>query len=136
MDNETWVKLLRGLRSATLHAALRWAEKERRYEDSGKKFNRPPSLRGRIYSARQKSAMYEIVSADPAGRGPYEFAFWRIVDNRLETAGAVSSSARLIDHQSLELNNELERLFTAVDSTTESGDALVSRLLRELQEDG
>lgn len=133
LSNEAWLKLLRGLKSATASGKLEWVEKDRKYAASG---GPRPNLfelsEPKVYLAKEPSAMFEISSADGQGRAPFEFSMWKIVESRLESVGSVQSTTRISDVNSEKVNQELQMLFMVVSKATESGDDLVNRILGEI----
>jgi hypothetical protein len=135
LDNESWLRLLDGLITATKLGKLQW-------EALGGNGELPVTTKAALmgtasrekhFSARSEGVSYELSSEDPRGRAPYELVVRELGRTRqLKQIGTLRSSVEIRHAQTMRLNSVLEQLFQVVDSSIEPPSAVVSRLLRGL----
>lgn len=123
-----------GIRSHTQSGRVRWERKSTPTGDTNvaSSISRSflNSLREpKIFVAHGGGAMYEISSSDGYGGAPYEFRVWEFEGTKMRPVGMVESSTNVADGARFSVNEALQRLFLAVDESTESGEEIVDRLL-------
>lgn len=134
LDNQSWLRLIDGLITATKSGRLEWDASDRRSKMSviaSAPAGGLPSAQ--LFSAQVDGAHYELSSEDPRGRAPYALLVREISrPGKLKLIGELRSSVEISDGQTMRLNSSLEQLYRVVDSTVEPPSAVVSRLLRGL----
>jgi len=135
LDNESWLRLLDGLITATKFGKLEWEvlDRERQLNSAKRIMSSGPEGASRYFITQAEGASYELSSEDPRGRAPYELTVREISKSaRLKHIGTLRSSVAVQEPSTMKMNQTLEQLFRVVDSSVEPASAVVSRLLRGL----
>ena len=142
LDNQSWLRLVRGLIAATSDGSLRWSEKGND-DDSyigigliGVSLTSALNGRGRAFTASNKGATYELSATNALGQAPYELSVWEYEGRKTVPLGTLRSSASVGLTNSYELNSRLEELFKSVQQSIEPSSSIVDRLLGDLGQSG
>lgn len=138
LDPQAWNRLIKGLVRATDEGTIVWKEAKSAAGYGGVtalgKSALSPLIDQRVLRASSKSVTYEL-TADSFGRAPYELAVWEEVNDRKTPIGTVKSSTAVRDHNAFQTNLALQSLFHRAAASTIDSDAVVDRLLGDLDAD-
>lgn len=135
LEVTAWNRLLKGLIDATNRGKLTWTRDNKRSSavpgigsfgiGSSGIFDRL-SLR-----ASTKATTYQL-EANSLGRSPFEIT---VDQGNGEPIESLSSTSNIADPEAFELNRQLERLFRTASSSIVDSEALVEKLLGEIESD-
>jgi len=138
LDSQAWNRLIQGLVRATDEGTIVWEEKKSAAGYGSltalSRSALSPLIDQRVLRATSKSATYEL-TADSFGRAPYELAVWEEVSDRKTPIGTVKSSTAVHDRNAFQTNIALQSLFHRAAASTVDSDAVVDRLLGDLDAD-
>lgn len=133
LDVPGWLRLIEGLISATKDQRVTWSEQDMTAVTTAMKFVRSGGIMAvRVFTVSVGQVFYEL-SSSSLGE-PYSLVLTEMRDGKAVNLGSCRSSTSIVSPGALDLNAALKDLYDAVDSTIETSDEVVDRLLRGLGE--
>src|SRR5690606_23768018 len=134
IDPPSGARLLRGLVEATQGGRLIWTESTVGRATASALYLSGVGLgHGRAFRAQKGGTSYELRADNLLGKAPYTLDIYEIGPSaKRALVGSLESSTSVHDPTTFELNAGLDELYKLVNSSVESGDELVERLLDEL----